>query len=263
MLMELKGKIAIVTGASSGIGLATAELLAKRGAQVALVSRSKQKLDSLSKSLPGSFVVVADMTNESDIKRMVKSVENHYGRIDILVNNAGRGYDASIEKTDMNEFRRLFDLDVAGPLLAMQHVIPIMRKHGGGAIINISSGTALMCLPGMAAYSSLKRALTGISLTAREELAQDNISVGVVYPYITLTDFEKNTLKGKGAGEGQLGGDETGAGTGESADAPNPGGRSRPPSDTAEFVAQNIIEGIKSGEAEIFVHDWMKNLGKN
>ena len=77
----------------------------------------------------------------------------------------------------------------------MQQVIPIMRKQGGGTIINISSGTALMYLPNNGAYSSLKRALASISLTAREELKKDNIIVSVVYPYITLTNFEKNTIK--------------------------------------------------------------------
>ena len=77
----------------------------------------------------------------------------------------------------------------------MQQVIPIMRKEGGGAIMNVSSGLALMYLPGMSIYASLKRALSHISLTAREELKEDKIAVSVVYPYITITDFEKNTVK--------------------------------------------------------------------
>jgi len=119
-----------------------------------------------------------------------KTVE-HFGQVDILVNNAGKGYDASIVDTDVNKFQELFNLDVLGPLLAMQAVIPYMQKQGGGSIINISSGTALMALPNMAAYSSLKRALVGISLTAREELKTDKINVGVVYPYITATDLKR------------------------------------------------------------------------
>lgn len=254
LLMEIKNKVVIVTGASSGIGLATAKLLAQNGAKVALVSRSKEKLKIISSWIPGSFAISADMSNESDIKKMVEEAQAHFGKIDILINNAGQGYDASVEKTDMQKFRSLFELNVAGPFIAMQNVIPIMRKQGGGMIINISSGTALMHLPNMAAYSSLKRALAGISLTAREELAKDKIIVSVVYPYITLTDFEKNTVKGEDAKE-RYEKEEN------SAEA-NSQSSSRPPPDTAEYVAQKILDGIKSEEAEIFVHDWMKNLGK-
>jgi short-subunit dehydrogenase len=124
----------------------------------------------------------------------------------------------------------------------MQAVIPYMQKQDGGSIINISSGTALMALPGMSAYSSLKRALVGISLTAREELKDDKINVGVVYPYITLTDFEKNTFKAQvQEQEGEW----------------NPEDSGLKPADTAEYVAGKILEAIESEEAEIYVHDWM------
>ena len=126
---------------------------------------------------------------------MVSRAMEHFGRIDILVNNAGQGYDAPVEKTEIPTFRYIYDLNVIGPLVAMQQVIPIMREQGGGTIINISSGTALMNLPGMSPYSSSKRALAGISLAAREELQADNIVVSVVYPYITRTGFRR-TLSG-------------------------------------------------------------------
>lgn len=239
--MEIEGKVAIVTGASTGIGRATAIMLAKNGTKVALVARSIEKLEKLAKEIPDSLVIQTDMTKEEEIKAMVKKVKEYFGRIDILVNNAGRGYDAAVEKIDSKTFRELFELDLLGPVIAMQEVIPIMRKQGGGAIVNISSGTALMALPNMGGYSSLKRALAGISLTAREELKKDNIQVSVVYPYMTLTEFEKNTIK--------AGSDREWTG----------GGNMRPP-DSAEFVAEKIIEGIKSGEAEIFVHEWMKHF---
>jgi short-subunit dehydrogenase len=99
-----------------------------------------------------------------------------------------------------------------------------------------------MYLPNKSAYSSLKRALAGISLTAREELKKDNIIVSVVYPYITLTNFKKNTIK-YSPGDNRV-----------------PEDASPFPADTAEYVAQKIIEGMESGEAEIFAHDWMKKV---
>ena len=242
--MKVKEKIAIVTGASSGIGLATAKLLTQKGVKVALVARSKEKLEKLSRELSGSLVIQADMTKAEEIRAMVKKVKDHFGRIDILINNAGQGYDASIENTDIDKFHKLFDLDVIGPLVAIQEVVPIMRKQGGGAIINISSGTALMALPNMSAYSSLKRALVGISLTANEEFKKDKIIVSVVYPYITLTDFEKNTLKAKNIKDFQWEEDDS----------------DFQPPDSAEYVAEKILKGIENEEAEIYAHDWMKKM---
>jgi NAD(P)-dependent dehydrogenase (short-subunit alcohol dehydrogenase family) len=240
--MDIKGKVVIVTGASYGIGHATAKLLAKEGAKVALTARSADRLKALSKELPGSLAVTADMTKEKDVRKMIEKVYEHFGRIDALVNNAGQGYDSAVELVDTEKFRRNLELNVIGPLVAMQAVIPIMRKQGAGAIVNVSSGTALMYLPEMGAYSSSKRALGGLTLTAREELAGDGIVVSIVYPYITLTDFEKNTVKASSGEEQQ----EEGSWEG------------RPKPDTAEFVAEKILDTIKSGVAEQYVHDWMK-----
>ena len=108
--------------------------------------------------------------------------------------------------------------------------------------MNVSSGTALMYLPNNGAYSAMKRALASISLTAREELKQDGIVVSVVYPYITLTDFEKNTIKDPSLPQ----------------EEPEEGELPFPP-DPVEYAAQKILEGIESGEPEIFAHEWMKN----
>ncbi len=237
--MEINDKIAIVTGASSGIGLSTAKLLSQKDAKVALVSRSKEKLEKLSSEIPNSVAFPADMSKVFEIKRMVKDVAGRFGKIDILVNNAGVGYDAFVEKIDVDTFHYIFDLDLVGPVVAMQQVIPLMRKQGGGSIVNVSSAVALMTLPNNGPYASVKRALALMSLTANEELKKDNIIVSVAYPYITLTNFERNTIR----------------------DIPVPESELEPrgpfPPDSADYAAQKIVEGIESGEAEIFAHEWI------
>ena len=243
--MDIKGKVAIVTGASSGIGLATARILSGKGAKLVLVARSKGKLEKLTKELPEAIAIIADISKIEEVKNMVELAYEHFGRIDILVNDAGRGYDVPVEKTDIEIFHYLFDLDVVGPLVAMKEAIPIMRRQGGGTIVNVSSGTALMQLPDNGPYSALKRALAQISLTARIELSKDNIVVSVAYPYITLTDFEKNTIKDPSLQRQEE----------KSPEAQEAFSKA----DSPEYTAQRIVAGIESGEAEIFGHDWMKS----
>jgi short-subunit dehydrogenase len=238
--MEVEGKVAIITGASSGIGLATARFLAQEWARLVLVSRSREKLEGLAEELPDAIAVPADMTRIDEIKTMIAQTVKHYGGIDILINNAGQGYDALVEDIDIPTLQHIFDLDLVGPLVAMQEAIPIMRDGGGGSIVNVSSGAALMALPTMGPYASVKSALSLLSITARKELEHDGIAVSVVYPYVTLTDFERNTIKHLPRGEPEEYGE--------------------PPSgDTAEYVAEKILQAINTGDAEIFAHEWMRS----
>lgn len=237
--MNVKDKVAIVTGASSGIGKATAVLLAQKGARVVLASRSRVKLQKLSEELKNSLVYVTDMRVESQIKKMVRQTVKKYGRIDILVNNAGRGYDSLVEKINLKLFKELFQLNLLAPLIAMQAVLPVMKKQKSGSIVNISSGTSLMNIPGIAAYSSLKRALNALSLAAREELSPDNINISVVYPYITATNFGDNVMGGRRRWQ------------------PSDEDRNLPPPDSADYLAGKILEAIETGKGEIFAHGWM------
>ena len=138
--MNVKNKIAIVTGASSGIGLATAKLLSHKGATVVLAARSLDKLKKLSQELPGaSLVVQTDIQDEKQIKNLIQVTLNKFGRIDVLINNAGRGYDAYVEEIETDKWKELISLNLIGPLLAIQQVVPQMKKLGEGAIVNISS----------------------------------------------------------------------------------------------------------------------------
>jgi len=243
--MNIADKVVIVTGASSGIGLATARLLAAHGAKVALVARSTDRLNQLAAELPDSIAAPTDMRSVEDIRNMTERVLRRFGRLDVLINCAGRGYDAPLEQIDIDKYRELFELDVVGPLIAMQLSIPIMRQQGGGMIVNVSSGTSLMYLPNMSAYSSVKRALNSITLTAREELAKDGIAVSVVYPYITLTDLDKHMF---GVESGNF--EQPEANVDENL----------PPPDSAEYVAEKILQVIETEEPEQFAHEWMKDL---
>lgn len=233
--MELQGTVAMITGASAGIGLATAQLFAKHGARVALASRSTDVLTRLAGELPDSFAIPTDMRDAASIQHMVAAVHGHYGRIDLLVNNAGQGMYAPAEQVDLEQNRQIMELNVYGPLLAMQAVIPIMRAQGGGMIVNISSNVSKMNIPGLAAYASTKYALNAITLTARAELANDNIRVSVMYPRLTATDFGKNAITSQGRRPG------------------GPSGSLRagmPTPDPVEKVAAKILEAVQTEVAE-------------
>jgi short-subunit dehydrogenase len=233
--MEIKGKIVIVTGASQGIGLATAKLLSEKGAKIILAARSEDLIKNLEKELPGSVAIKTDVTKEEDVKNLIRKTINKFGRIDILINVAGQGiHGLSVEKTDIENYKKVMDLNVFSVVRLMQEVIPHMREQGGGMIINVSSMLSKMYIPNIAQYSSTKYALNSISLTARQELAKDKIIVSIVLPKMTKTNFMKNSL-----------GPQTQW-------TPNP---NAPPMqiDTAEKVAEKILETIRTEEAEAIV----------
>lgn len=237
--MQIQDRVFIVTGASSGIGLATAMALSHRGAKVALLARSGDTLEKLSQALPGSLPVLADMTKFDRVREAARAVHQHYGRIDGLVNNAGRGYAASIEEIDPEIFDEIFHLNVLGPIVAIQAVIPAMRAQGGGSIVNINSGTAFMTIPQYSVYSSSKRALLGFSLTARAELEKDRIVVSEIYPFITATNFGKNRMKSS-------------ATDGPSANYAE--------GDKPEFVAGLVLQAIEEGQAQYFANDRLRKM---
>ncbi len=232
--MEIKDKVIVVTGATSGIGEAAARRLSHAGAKLVLAGRNDEKLAALARELgDGAVAVHADMASQADIINLVDRALEVDGRIDVLINNAGIGMYGPFEDIDMDEYRHMMNVNVFGPAYAMKLVIPRMRIQGGGMILNVSSRVSKNYFPNLSAYASTKYALNAISLTAREELKDDNIIVSVMHPKMTATNFSKNAL-------------------GQHPDY-HAIGRTRGVAaaiDTAEQVAEKIVAQIESGAAE-------------
>jgi short-subunit dehydrogenase len=229
--MELDGAVVIVTGASSGIGAATARLAAGRGARVVLAARRSARIEALARDLPDALAVPTDLRDPTQIVRLVNATLDRFGRVDVLVNNAGQGLHVPVEQVRIEDLMAITELNFYAPLLAMQAVIPPMRKQGGGAIVNVSSMTSRMVLPGVGGYSATKAALNLLSQVARRELAPDGIVVSVVYPAVTATEFHQSLAAGGRVGGGSW--------------APKP--------HSAEYVAEAILGVIGSGEEEVLL----------
>jgi short-subunit dehydrogenase len=227
--VELDGAVVIITGASSGIGAATARLAAARGAAVVLAARRAERLGTLAEELPNALPVPTDLRDPAQIVHLVAATLDHFGRVDVLVNNAGQGLHVPLEQVRLEDLAAITELNLYAPLLAMQAVIPAMRRQGGGAIVNVSSMTSRLVLPGAGAYSATKAALNLLSQVARRELAADGIVVSLVYPSVTATEFHASLRAG----------------------ARVDGGAGPIQAQPAERVAEAIIALIRSGEAEV------------
>lgn len=195
--MEIKGAVVLVTGASVGIGAATARAASRAGAKVVLAARREDKIQQLANELGNALAVRCDVTDAGQVKEAVHKAAAKFGRIDVLVNNAGQGLQSPIDAINPKDFRDILELNVIAPLVTMQAVIPLMRTQGGGSIINISSGIWFRPLPDSAAYSASKAALSALSGVARIDLAAANIAVSTLYPFITATDFVASIKAGR------------------------------------------------------------------
>jgi NAD(P)-dependent dehydrogenase (short-subunit alcohol dehydrogenase family) len=237
--MNVSGTVTIITGASEGVGLATARRFSADGAKVVLAARSAAKLAALAEELRGqgreALAVPTDMCDRAAVNRLVEETARHFGRIDILINNAGQAAAGTAADMREEDFRRIIDLNVFGPLYAMQAAIPVMRRGGGGLIINVSSMVSKMRIPGLGAYAATKVALNMVSETARVELAADKIRVIVVYPRMAATDFGEHSLGDQGLRARQRA---------ATADVPR---------DSAEAVAEKILEAARKEPEEQYM----------
>ena len=183
--MELKGMVALVTGAAQGIGKATAEVFAKEGASVVLNDINEEVLNKAAKDIEALGVeclpVVANTSLLSDVEKMYGQVMDKFGRLDILVNNAGITRDGFLHKMTEEQWRLVIDVNLTGVFFCLQGAAKIMRAAGGGRIVNISSAARYGNV-GQANYSSTKAAVVGLTRTAAKELARKNIRVNCVAP---------------------------------------------------------------------------------
>ena len=180
----LDGRVAIVTGAASGIGLATAHRLAKEGAKVALVDIDSGRVEEAAAGLTDALAISADVSSEDDVTRYFGEVKEHFGRVDLLHNNAGiGGQPVPLHETSMEDFDRLLRINQRGVFLNLREMVRTLSEQGGGgAIVNTASGTAQHGVPGLSAYASTKAAILSLTRSAAVEYAQQGIRTNAVVP---------------------------------------------------------------------------------
>jgi NADP-dependent 3-hydroxy acid dehydrogenase YdfG len=192
MSQQLKGKVALVTGASSGIGEATAIELARAGATVAVAARRADRLAALVKRIEDAggkaLALAGDMTVEAEAIKAVEDTVAQLGRIDILINSAGVMQAGGIEGVDLAEYRRVFDINVFATLYCSAAAVPHMLKQGGGDIVNITSLAGRKGGPETSAYSASKHAANSMTDAMRQELGNRNIRVAILMPGATATE---------------------------------------------------------------------------
>jgi NAD(P)-dependent dehydrogenase (short-subunit alcohol dehydrogenase family) len=186
MNMRLSGKIAIVTGASRGVGRAISIALAGEGAAVVLAARDKQKLketaESIKKAGGRPEIIVTELTKEDSIKKLVSRVGKKFGRLDILVNCAGVTHSAAFEQTQTADWQRCMAVNATAPFILCREALPLLRKAQKGVIVNICSVVGVKGYPLQSAYTASKHALRGMTMSLAEELKGTNVRVHLLCP---------------------------------------------------------------------------------
>jgi len=193
MAEQLAGKVAIVTGASRGIGRAISVALAKEAATVVLAARAVDKLKETAEQVIAgggeAEIVVTELTEEESIKNLVKVTGDKFGQLDILVNNAGITHSAKLEETLTEDWDRCHQINARAPFILCRQALPLLRKAEAGHIINIASVVGVKAYPLQSAYTASKHALRGMTMALAEELKGTNIRVHVVCPGGVDTDL--------------------------------------------------------------------------
>ena len=191
--MNVQNKVIVITGGAGGIGSAQAKLLARNGAEVWILDLVQEKIDQLVEELKRqggkAHGAVADVTSEEEWKTIVERIVSESGRLDVVVNNAGINIRKPIEEMVKDEWMKMMEVNTASVFLATKYVLPVMRKQGGGAIINTSSIWGLRGASCEVTYSCTKAALIGLTRSLAAELAPTHIRVNCVAPGVIRTDM--------------------------------------------------------------------------
>ncbi|MBL8667689.1 MAG: SDR family oxidoreductase [Rhodospirillales bacterium] len=193
MSSNIDGKVVVITGASSGLGEASARLLSAQGARVVLGARREDRLNSLVKELTGSggaaLAVATDVTRCAEVKRLVDTAVAAYGRIDVMINNAGLMPQSFLERLRIDEWDRMIDVNIKGVLYGIAAALPHMKQQKAGHIINVSSVAGHKVRPGSAVYAATKHAVRALSEGLRQEVKPYNIRTTVISPGAVATEL--------------------------------------------------------------------------
>jgi len=233
--MSLEGRVAVITGGSSGIGLALAEALARAGVKVVLGARRTDRLAQAVHSITSqggtAEAVTIDVAHEPEVVRLVARARDVFGRLDIMVCNAGFGYYGAVDEMPSDVMRRMVDVNFMGSFYGARVAVPIFRQQGHGHLIFISSIVGKRGIPFMSGYSATKAAQAGFAESLRAEFAGTNVHVSTVYPVSTPTEFRH-------AMERDFGHQVSGLG----------------PKQPVEAVADAIVNCVRRPRPEVYPH---------
>lgn len=234
-MIPTMSKVAVVTGGSSGIGLAAARALARDGAAVVLCARRTTALGAAVRDIEASggraLAVTADVTSEADMNAVVGRALEAFGRLDVMICNAGFGYYGSVEQTPPDIMRRMMDVNFTGTFLGARAALPIFRRQGAGHLIFISSIVGRRGVAFMSGYTATKAAQKGFAEALRAELLDTGIHVSCVFPISTETEFHETITRDFGYRFSRIG-----------------------PVQTAEQVADAIVACVRQPRAEVYPH---------
>ena len=199
MSNNIRDKVVVITGASSGLGEATARLLSAQGASVVLGARRVDRLQSLANELTASggkaLVIATDVTHCDQVKRLVDAAVQTYGRIDVMINNAGLMPQSPLERLKIEEWDRTIDVNIKGVLYGIAAVLPQMKRQKAGHIINVSSVAGHKVGPGFAVYAATKHAVRALSEGLRQEVKPYNIRTTVISPGAVATELPNSVTE--------------------------------------------------------------------
>src|SRR3954470_8448298 len=239
--MSLTGRVAAITGASSGIGLACAEQLAREGAAVVLGARRLDRLDATAARIRDAggraAVMEMDVTREADVEAFVRHAEREFGRLDVMICNAGFGYYGPIDETPADVMQRMMDVNYMGTFYGAAAALPVFRKQNSGHLIFVSSIVGRRGIPEMGAYTATKAAQAGLAESLRAEFAGSPIHVTCVYPVSTPTEFVDAMARDYGHRISGLG-----------------------PKQSVDDVARSIVAAIERPRPEVYPHAKSRGL---